>query len=292
MESNFEEISFNITREESFIKKFPEYEKNHTFKLNLENIKEYIFSRTIKEAYLETCKDIFDKDANFVNEENIELALNEIYEKIIKKNMKIVKLEKRHFGMTIYSKKIFISNSFISNIKNSTMLEMSVTFLAGLLKTILREIMHCLTNYLPSLSTDYKELSNPFIRTFKKNIKIYNYVIGKSECKDEKNVLEILQNNIENYQLILDSGIHFESKLFENNNKMNYFNSGYFLNVKNLNQPLKDFKAKMKDFEGEIDESCKFQKLRDKTSVIFQNFNNSFYFGKCLHDPRRPFFMN
>lgn len=85
MESNFEEISFNITREESFIKKFPEYEKNHTFKLNLENIKEYIFSRTIKEAYLETCKDIFDKDANFVNEENIELALNEIYEKIIKK---------------------------------------------------------------------------------------------------------------------------------------------------------------------------------------------------------------
>ena len=61
----------------------------------------------MKEAYLETCKDIFG-DADFVNEKNIEIALNEIYENIIKKNMKLAKLEKGYYGETIYSKKIFI----------------------------------------------------------------------------------------------------------------------------------------------------------------------------------------
>ena len=50
-ESDFEEISFIIKRGETFIKMFPEYGKEQTFQLNLENIKEFIFSRTIKEAY-------------------------------------------------------------------------------------------------------------------------------------------------------------------------------------------------------------------------------------------------
>lgn len=291
-ESNFEEICFNITRDDSFIKSFPEYEKKHTFKFNLENIKEYIFSQAIKEAYLETCRDIFGKDANFVNEKNIESILDDIYEKIIKKNMKIVRLEKGFFGVTIFSKKILISNSFIININNSVKYEMRVTFLAGLLKTILHEIMHCLTNSLPSLSTDYNELCNPFIRTFQKNIKVYNYVMGKSVYPGAKNYLEILHNKIENYEFISDSGTHFEEKLFGKDSKMNYFNSEFFLNVENLNQPLKDFKEKLKDFGTKINESNEFKELRDKTSVSFKSFNNSFYFGNCLLDPKKPLFMN
>ena len=71
--------------------------------------------------------------------------------------MKIVTLEKGYFGVTIYSKTIFISNAFIRNIKDLTLLETRVTYLAGLLRTILHEIMHCLTNYLPSFSRNYQE---------------------------------------------------------------------------------------------------------------------------------------
>ena len=292
-ESDFEEISFIIKRGETFIKMFPEYGKEQTFQLNLENIKEYILSRTIKEAYLETCKNIFSKDADFVNEENIEKALNDIYEEIIKKNMKIVTLEKGYFGVTIYSKTIFISNAFIRNIKDLTLLETRVTYLAGLLRTILHEIMHCLTNYLPSLSTNYQGLCNPFIRTFKKNIKVYNYVIGKSIYEGAKNPFEILDNKIENYKLIEDSGKLFESKLFDSNDngKLNYFISEYFLNLKNLNYPLKDFQLKIRLFQEKINNSRELESLRDKTSVTFKSFNKSFYFGNCLLDPKRPTFM-
>ena len=264
-ESNFEEISFSITRNDLFIKKFPEYEKNYKFKLNLENIKEYMFSKTIKEAYLETCKDIFDKDASFVNKKNIDLVLNDIYEEIIKKNLKIVKLEKGHFGTSIYSKKIFISQSFIKNIKESEKQEKSITILAMLIRTILKEIMNCLTNYLPSFSKDEKGLS--------------------------KNSVEILQNNIENYNLISESGSNFERKLFDNESKMNFFNSEYFLNLKNLNQSLKNFKEKMKAFEAKIDESYEFKKLKDETTVIFRSYKNSAYFGKCLLDSKKQFFI-
>ena len=206
--------------------------------------------------------------------------------------MKIVKLEEGHFGMTIYNKKIFISNSFIINIKDSTKLERNVTFLAGLLRRILHEIMNCLINYLPSLSKDYKGLCNPFISSYKKNIKVYNYVLGKVVYLGAKNSLEILQNKIENYKIIRDSGNHFESKLFEDNDKMNYFNSEYFLNVKNLNQPLKDFKANMIAFEAKINESYELKKLRDETSVIFKQYDdNTFYFGRCLLNPKKPFIM-
>ena len=124
------------------------------------------------------------------------------------------------------------------------------------------------------------------------NIKVYNYVMGKSVYPGAKNYLEILHNKIENYEFISDSGTHFEEKLFGKDSKMNYFNSEFFLNVENLNQPLKDFKEKLKDFGTKINESNEFKELRDKTSVSFKSFNNSFYFGNCLLDPKKPLFMN
>jgi len=100
----FEEIIFTIERSNLFIQSFHGYDKTYEFRLNLKNIKNYIFSEAVKEAYLKVCEEIFGREAKFVNKENIDDALNEIYEKIVK-NMKVVKLEKYFYGVTIYSKK-------------------------------------------------------------------------------------------------------------------------------------------------------------------------------------------
>ena len=288
-ESEFKEISFDIQRRETFIKKFKNYEKDHIFVLNFNNLKDYIFSKTMKEAYLETCKDIFG-EADFVNEKNIENALNEIYENIIKKNMKLAKLEKGYYGVTIYSKKIFISNELTKNILESSFNETKVTYLGGLVKTILHEIMHCLTNLLPLLSTNYKELSNPFLRTFKKNVNTYDYVIGNKINENENDsLIEFLNNKIVNYELIEDSGELFEIKLFGNDkkNKMDYITSEYFLYIKNLNQPLKNFRDNLKLFEDRINDSDELNKLRKDTSISFKRFNKIIYFGKCFLNPKK-----
>ena len=293
-EKNFESIEFNMDRRKTFINLFPEYSENYTFKLNLENIHDYIFSETVIEAYYETCKDIFGEDANFVSKENIKTALNSIYDKIVKKNIRFVKLEKNYFGVTIYSKKILISNVFIKNIKEFRNPEAKVTFLGGLVKTILHEIMHCLTNCLPSYH-GYVGLSNPFIRTFKKNIKIYKYVHGNIIYKENNESLnDILKKEIKNYNFIEDSGRLFESKLFENNPgyKMNYFTSEYFLNINNLNQSLKDFKENLNKFENQIIKNEELKSLIDRTSFSFKSHNKSFYLGRCLLDPRRSNFID
>ena len=197
----------------------------------------------MKEAYLETCKSVFG-DADFVNEKNIGSALDDIYENIIKKNMKLTKLEKGYYGVTIYSKKIFISNELTKNILESSFYETKVTYLGGLVKTILHEIIHCLTNLLPLLSTNYKELSNPFLRTFRKNVNTYDYVIGNKINENENDsMIEFLNNKIKNYELIEDSGELFESKLFGNNkkNKMDYITSEYFLIFSIRVEFLRDF---------------------------------------------------
>ena len=288
-ESEFKEISFNIKRRESFIKKFKNYEKDHIFVLNINNLKDYIFSKTMKEAYLETCKDIFGY-ADFVNEKNIEIALNEIYENIIKKNMKLAKLERGYYGVTIYSKKIFISNELTKNILESSLYEEKVAYLGGLVKIILQEIIHCLTNLLPLLSTKYKELSNPFLGTFKKNMNTYDYVIGnKINEKEKDSLIEFLNNKIVNYKLIGDSGELLEIKLFGNNkkNKMDYITSEYFLYIKNLNQSLKNFRDNLKLFEDKITDSDELNKLRKDTSKSFKNFNKIIYFGKCFLNPKK-----
>lgn len=291
-ESNYEEITFTIERNDSFVDLFKEYDKNHTFKLDLEKIKSYIFSETIIEAYIETCKDIFGEDANFVNKKNIKSALENIYEEIIKKNIRIVQLEKGYFGVTIYSKKIFISNGFIRNIKDISNLDTRVTYLAGLVKTILHEIMYCLTNYLPLYSDQYIELSNPFIRTYKKNVKVYDYVVGNIEYQGAKDSLEILQNVIKDYQLIVDSGRLFENKLFGNNNEtLNYIISEYFLNTKNLSQSLNDFRKNLKNFEDKADKYKELKLIKDKTSVSFKSLSKFLYLGSCILDSKRPNFM-
>ena len=92
-ESNFKEIAIIFQRNSKFVKIFPSYGKDFDIHLDLETLKTYIFSETIKEAYLEMCKDVFGKNAKFVNMDNIEKSLELIYNEIVQ-NIKYVKLEK------------------------------------------------------------------------------------------------------------------------------------------------------------------------------------------------------
>jgi hypothetical protein len=287
--TSFHEIKFNIKRDEKFIKTFSDYTKEHEFKLNLETIKDYMFSQTIKEAYLETCREIFGNNASFVNMKNIEKALNKIYEDVIK-NLKFAKLEPFYYGVTLYNKKVLISNNFDKNIKESILDRKKLSFMAGLVMTILHEITHCLSNILPLYSDDYNELSNPFIRTFKKNIAIYDFVTGKKEYKSEKNVKDMLKEKINNYKYIKDSGSLFESKLFTNIHTSSYLDSEYFLNINNLKQPLKIFKEGYNDFMGKsLENDLKY--LNDKTSVSFRRTRDVFYYGRCMLDSVKEFMI-
>ena len=287
--TSFHEIKFNIKRDEKFIKTFSDYTKEHEFKLNLETIKDYMFSQTIKEAYLETCREIFGNNASFVNMKNIEKALNKIYEDVIK-NLKFAKLEPFYYGVTLYNKKVLISNNFDKNIKESTLDRKKLSFMAGLVMTLLHEITHCLSNILPLYSDDYNELSNPFIRIFKKNIAIYDFVTGKKEYKSEKNVIDILKEKINNYKYIKDSGSLFESKLFTNIHTSSYLDSEYFLNINNLKQPLKIFKEGYNDFMGKsLENDLKY--LNDETSVSFRRTRDVFYYGRCMLDSGKEFMI-
>ena len=77
-ESDFKEIEINLKRDDKFIEIFPSYDKECKINLNLETLEKYIFSRTVQDALLETCKDIFGEDAPFLNIENFKDALKKI----------------------------------------------------------------------------------------------------------------------------------------------------------------------------------------------------------------------
>ena len=290
-ESLFKEITLNIEREKLFLKNYPEYEKTYQFKLNFDIIKQYMFSPAVKEAYLETCKDIFGKDAKFVTKENIDKALDDIYENIIKKNIKFVKLERCFYGITLHNKKILITNSFQTNLDNCQNERIKVSLFAGLIMTILHEVSHCLTNCLPLYSEKYEKLSNPFIRSFKKNITTYNLVTGKTRYEYKKiNVFDILREKIPGYELIKDSGNHFEKKLFKDIYTNNYLGSEYLLKIENLNQNLKEFNDNFKKFEGKVD-STDLNLLNNGTSVNCRGNRSLFYYGRCLLDPDGVYIM-
>ena len=280
-ESDFKEIEIKFQRNDKFVGVFPSYDKECKINLNLDILKKYIFSRTVQDALLETSKEIFG-NAPFVNDVNIKNALESIYNEIIKK-MRIAKLEQNNFGVTLYSKKIVISNFFCNKIAEEKSGEMKLSILAGFIITLLHEIVHCLTNYLPLYSSDYAELSNPFIRTYKKNIGVYNYVIGKTECKEQIDVLEFMENNIKNYELIKDSGSLFEKKIFGNDYKNNYTNSEYFLDIKNLEKSLNEYKEQHKLFMENVEKN-KLTSLNEYTLIAFRRVKDNFYFGRCLLD--------
>ena len=108
--------------------------------------------------------------------------------------------------MTIFTKKILISNEFYNKIKD---------------------------NYLPSYSSNFSRLCNPFIGTFKKNVEIYDFIVGKSPFNGN-DLFDFLKVKIENYKLLKDSRTLFEKKIFGTNYQNNYLNSEYFLRIENL----------------------------------------------------------
>ena len=286
-ESPFEEIQTNIISDKILLKYFPQYGESTQIKLNLETIRDYIFSKTIQEAYFETCKEIFGEDAKFVTVENIKKASNDIYENIIKTNLRYAKLEDGFFGFSLYSKKILIKNSFITNIKNAWNERKKITLLVALIMTILREVSHCLINLLPIYDIKYEELSNPFIPTFKKNITIFDYVKGETMCEGG-NVLDILKEKIKNYNLITDSGCHFEKKIFNNCDHYNYLISEYFLRINNLNCSLKEFIDNFENFKKTFgsDDANSLNK-----GVTILNRGCFLVIGTCFLNPNGIFVM-
>ena len=287
-EEPFDEISIDFERDKEFIKLFDEYNKTHKFQLNLDSIKDFIFSPTIKEAYLESCIEVFGKEANFVNIANIENALNDIYKYIVK-NIKVANLPKLYYGITTYSKKIFISSSFKNNIKKSKDYKEKLTYLAGLIITILQEIMHCLTNYLPLYSNEYKALSNPFIRSFKKNLKIFDYVLGNKIFKEEDKLLYMIEDEIGS-KLIIDPGYIFEKKLFKKKGKINYMIAEYFLKNDNLKKSLENFSLDFKTFKNKFKCNLYLKRINKETSITFRRAGGSVY-GGCFFRPHENKFM-
>ena len=82
-----------------------------TINLSLSSVSTFIQSKTSTDNYLNVCKSIFGEDADFVNKNNIEKCLKKICKDIVNKIKKIT-LPQGYYGVTIYSKKIFISNIF------------------------------------------------------------------------------------------------------------------------------------------------------------------------------------
>ena len=282
-ESVFEEITVNIKNDNTLLKYFPEYGQSTQIKINLETIRDYLFSKAIQEAYYETFKEIFGPKANFVTKENIKNASENIYENIVKNNLIFVKLEDGYFGITLYSKKILIKNSFIMNIKNSTNERKKVTLLAALIMTILHEISHCLSNYLPLYDKEYEGLSNPFIRTFKKNLAIFDYVKGTVITKDKKNIFDLLKE-IKDYELIQDSGTHFEKKLFNDFYNKNYLSYEYFLRKEHLDCSLKEFNDNFENFKKKFSPN-EIISLNKEAPILSRKNEGYFCYGGCFLDP-------
>ena len=116
-QQKFKEIILETKRDNAFIKLFTNYKSDFYSKLNFNILEKYIFSKPLRDSYLETCKAIFRKDATFVSEDNITKALKNIYEQVVKK-IKFIKMEEDYLGVTIYSKKIFITNLFVQKIND------------------------------------------------------------------------------------------------------------------------------------------------------------------------------
>ena len=289
-ESPFKEFQVDIENERILLNHFPKYKEFMRIKINFDLINDYIFSQPIQEAYFQTCREVFGQGAKFVTMNNIKLATKYIYEYIIKKNLKFVKLEPNYLGITLYNKKILITNSFLSNIYSSPNERKKITLIATLIMTILHEISHCLVNILPTYDKDYLILSNPFIRTFKKNVAVLDFIKGDIIYEGEKNVFGILNEKIKDYKFIEDSGSYFENKVFNNSEHYNYISSIYFLDKENLKCSLKEFNSKFENFKQAF-EANEISSLNNGASFTCKRSGGYFYYGGCYLNPNGMFVM-
>jgi molecular chaperone GrpE (heat shock protein) len=277
---DFKERPFNYTleielnREEKFSQNFNDDYSNHCeIKINVETLKDYIFSNVIIEAYILTAKEVFGSNATFVNEKNTKMALEIIYNDIIK-NLKICNLQKDIFGVTLYSKNIIIADCFEQEFGKSKNEREKLVFLGMFLIVILHEIMHCLTNILPSFEKQYEKLQNPFIRSYKKRLDFYNYVTGINTNYNNKDEIKLLSEENDKGDIIRDSGNLFENILFkgEGYNKFDYLKAEYLFNKNNLAKTVENFNKGYEDFVS------KYNKL----NLSYLNMNTGHMFkGKC-----------
>lgn len=105
---------------------------------------------------------------------------------------------------------------------------------------------------------------------WKKNVKVYNLVVGNEDYEGSKNVNDILKKKIPNYKMIKDSCHLLESILFENmtNYKYNYLITEYFLNMDNLDQSLEDFKKNYALFVQKFKSSQNLKKLNENSRLL------------------------
>lgn len=120
-----------------------------------------------------------------MNDINIKEALSKKYEEIVKK-WDFARLENDNFWVALYTKKIVISNFFYNKTEEEKFDKKKLSVLAGFIITILHKIVHCIVNYLPSYSQKYKDLCNPFIKTYKKNITVYDYIKTDTKYNEKK----------------------------------------------------------------------------------------------------------
>ena len=129
------------------------------------------------------------------------------------------------------------------------------------------------------------------IRTFKKNIKVYDFVTGKKNFESNKSVFMMLKEKIPNYKEIKDSGSLFEKKIFHDIKENNYLKSEFFLRIENLNQSLNDFQFSYAMYLNKIKEND-LELLNDETSIPFRRINDFFCFGRCILDPGVQFYLD
>ena len=104
----------------------------------------------------------------------------------------------------------------------------------------------------------YKKFSNPFVRTYKKNIKLYKTIFEENNNEILEGIIsdnidddfELIRKYINDYQNIEDSGNLFEAQLLENLSVIDYIKSEYLLNISNYNQNLNEFQDGYKNFKN------------------------------------------
>ena len=187
--------------------------------------------------------------------------------------------------MALYSKNIIIADSFETDFNESKNQREKLVILGGLLITILHDIMHCLTNILPSFEEKYEKLQNPFIRTYKKNLEYYNYVTGLNSDYDDKSEIDLIAEG--NTDIIRDSGDLFEYILFKEEyyKSYNYLKAKYLFNEKNLNKSVENFNKDYNNFKVHYN-NLELNYLNNNTGYLFKR---KLSFRGCLLSPYEDF---
>ena len=170
--------------------------------------------------------------------------------------------------------------------------------LTAILITILHEVCHCLTCELPKCDDTYKKFSNPFVRTYKKNIGLYKVIFeeNNNEILEENkfNIIkektieydtdddnEFIKKHVDNYNYIEDSGEFFEKELMNDLSTIDYIKSEYLLNINNYNQSLEDFKNGYENFKNLFKTKNMNETIEANSFQFKKSSENNYIRGIC-----------